>query len=237
MEHLVEEPAEVVPMLIRERHSCVGGFLAEVLPVAPAADVFQVPQRGEAGVGEHDGVDSIREEDRGVRRDDGAEAVADERGVLDFKSVHDRQAIGGLVGRGVTVLGQAAVAVAAEVERRHPERAAEDSHRLAEEPDREVAGDAVDQDDVRPGACLLVVKVDSVGNELGHGRNLAYSKVRLEECDELSDREVALGPAADLGDQLVKRERASVVFLQRLGEHDGVDRRRAPGRRRTGFPR
>ena len=46
-----------------------------------------------------------------------------------------------------------------------------------------------------------------------------------EECDQFSDREVALGPAADLGDQLMKGERSTVVFLQRFGEDDGVDRR------------
>ena len=125
--------------------------------------------------------------------------------------------------------------MAAEVERRHAERAAEDSHGLAEEPDREVAGDAVDQDDVGPGACLLVVKVDSVGDELGHGGYPPHSKVRFEECDELSDREIALGPAADLGDQLMKRERATVVFLKRFGEDDGVDRGEAQVGEEAGF--
>ena len=66
VEHLVEELAEVIPMLIGKSHSCVGGFLTEVLPVAPSADVFQVPQRREARVGKHEGVDSVG--GRGPRR-------------------------------------------------------------------------------------------------------------------------------------------------------------------------
>ncbi len=191
VKHLVEESAEVVPMLIRESDSGVGGFLAEVLPVAPPAHVFQVPKGGEAGVGEHEDVDAIGEEHRGVHGDDGTKAVTGECGVLDFESVHDRQSIGSLISGGKTVARKAAVAVAAEVERRHAERAAQDSHGLAKEPDREVAGDAVDQDDVRPGACLLIVKVDSVGDEFGHGFSPPHSKVRYEECNELSDREIA----------------------------------------------
>ena len=161
-------------MFIRKRHARLGGLLAEVLPVAPAAHVLQVPQCGEARVGEDDGVDSIREEHGRVHRDDGAEAVADQHGPIDLQRVHDRQAIAGLVGRRVAVLGQSAVAVAAQVERRHPERAAEHSHGLAQEPDRQVAGDAVDQDDVGPGAGLLIVEIHSVGVELGHGKILNW---------------------------------------------------------------
>src|ERR1017187_1821416 len=52
-----------------------------------------------------------------------------------------------------------------------------------------------------------------------------FSKVGGEECNQFSDREVALGPAADLGDQLMKGQSSTVVFLERLGEDDGVDRR------------
>ena len=46
-------------MFIREGHSRVGGFLTEVLPVAPAAHILEVPERREAGVGKDDRVDSI----------------------------------------------------------------------------------------------------------------------------------------------------------------------------------
>ena len=56
-----------------------------------------------------------------------------------------------------------------------------------------------------------------------------------QEFDQFSDRQVALGPAADLGDELVKRERSPVVFLKRLGEHDRVDRRQAQIGKEPGF--
>ena len=187
VKHLVEEPAEVIPMLIRKRHACVGGFLPEVLPVAPAADVFQMPQCRETRVGKNDRVDPIGKQNRRVRRDDRTEAVAHQHGVIDLESVHDRQAIAGLIGRSVAVVGQAAIAVAAQVEGRHPERAAEDSHGFAQEPDREVAGDAVNQDDVGPGACLLIVKVDSVCLSLGM-EGVSLSKVSRQEFDQFADR-------------------------------------------------
>src|SRR2546428_487335 len=50
-------------------------------------------------------------------------------------------------------------------------------------------------------------------------------QVLAEERDELSYREVALGPAADLRHQLVERQGAVVVSLERFAEDDGVDRR------------
>ncbi len=61
VEDLVEEPAQVVPVLIRKRDAGLRRFLAEVLPVAPAAHVFQVPQRREGWVGQDDRVDPIRD--------------------------------------------------------------------------------------------------------------------------------------------------------------------------------
>ena len=59
---------------------------AEVLPVAPAAHVFQVPQRREVGVGEDQRLDPLGGEHRRVQRDHPAEAVADQPGPLDRRA-------------------------------------------------------------------------------------------------------------------------------------------------------
>jgi len=48
-----------------------------------------------------------------------------------------------------------------------------------------------------------------------------------DERDELSDREVAIGPSTDLGHQLVERQSSIVVVLNRFTEDNGVNRRQA----------
>ena len=54
MEDLVEEPAQIIPVLVGKRHARLRGLLAKVLPVAPAAQVFQVAERREGRVGQDD---------------------------------------------------------------------------------------------------------------------------------------------------------------------------------------
>ena len=91
MEDLVEEPAQIVPMFVRERHTRLGRLLAEVLPVAPAAQVFQVPKRRERRVGEHECIDPVGIQHGRVHRDHAAETVADKHRPIDLEGVHDRQ--------------------------------------------------------------------------------------------------------------------------------------------------
>ena len=107
-----------------------------------------------------------------MHRDDRAETVPDQHGAIDLEAIHDRHDVARLVGRGIAIAGHIAVAVAAQVECRHPERTGEHPHGFAQEPDRQVAGDAMDQDHVRAGTRLLIVKVQSVRFELGHGKSL-----------------------------------------------------------------
>src|SRR5260370_15890153 len=40
VQHLVEKPAEVIPMFIRESDTRRGSLLAEILPVPPATDIL-----------------------------------------------------------------------------------------------------------------------------------------------------------------------------------------------------
>ena len=64
VEDLVEEPAQIIPVLIGKRHARLGSLLAKVLPVAPAAQVFQVAQRRERRVGQDEGIDPVRIQER-----------------------------------------------------------------------------------------------------------------------------------------------------------------------------
>ena len=64
MEDLVEEPAQIIPMFVGKRHARLGSLLAKVLPVAPAAQVFQVAEGRERRVGQDDGHRSGRDAER-----------------------------------------------------------------------------------------------------------------------------------------------------------------------------
>ena len=104
-----------------------------------------------------------------MRGDHRPEAVTDETGTIDPERIHDRQRVTSLVGRSIAVRRDVGTAMASQIEGGHAKRSAEDDHCFAEEPDGQVAGYAVDQDDVGAFSGLLVVKADSIGSDLRHG--------------------------------------------------------------------
>ncbi len=122
-------------MFVGECDAGLGGFLAETLPVPPAAHIFQVAKRRETRVGKDCGVDPIGLEHRGMQCDYRAEAMTDQNGAFDVEGVHDREGVARQIGRREAALGHVAIAVTAQVVRRDPERLAERTHGLAQEPD------------------------------------------------------------------------------------------------------
>ncbi len=110
-------------------------------------------------------------------------------------------------------------------------------HRLAEEPDREVAGHAVDQDHVGAFARLLDVERQAVDLQLGHGIGapVRVRSVAVGSDQRLRARKSASSPidrsrsarVAEVGHQLAEGQGPAVVLLEGLAQDDRVDRGQA----------
>ncbi len=100
--HLVEELAEVVPVLAREVHARVGRLLVEDLPVAPAAEVFEVAEGREIRVGEDERLDPLGGEGRRVQaRPPPPKLWPTSLALSRPDLVHQGEDVGRVVGRGV----------------------------------------------------------------------------------------------------------------------------------------
>ncbi len=215
-------------MFIRKNDSRIFRLATKILPVAPAAHVFQMTQSRKIRVGQDHGLHSIWRKYGRMGGDDRSEAMPHDPGTIGPDLIHQREDIGRMIGRCVPRGCDLAVAMPSQVKGGDAIIGGKRLHGPAKEPDRKITRDPVNQNHIRPFTGLLNVKPEPIDRSVWHRIGLrSIVEVSGQERGKFTHRQIAILASAKLGHQFSERKWSAIVCLECFPENHRVDRREA----------